>query len=1098
MLLRSWLAGLQRNGVGLVASFRGARRVRRPLETACRIEPLESRSLLTTVSIDLANLGTAGSTLFGIDLVDLSGRAVGDAGDINGDGFDDVIIGALNSSGAGNAVAGAGEAYVVFGKADWSSTATLSLSALNGTNGFTIFGVDSLDRVGSAINSAGDVNGDGFDDLVVGAYNGDGASGTKANSGETYVIFGKASWSATPTLNPTTLNGTTGFILYGVDAGDQSGKAVSGAGDVNGDGFADLLIGAPNADVSGNSKVDAGEAYVVFGKANWSGTPTLDLGTLNGSNGFTLVGIDEYDSAGKAVSSAGDVNGDGFADLLIGAPNAYGAGNLIDLAGEAYLVFGKGDWSSSPNVNLSALNGTTGVTFFGVDIEDSAGLSLSGAGDVNGDGFDDMLIGASLGNGPDNLAYDTGETYVIFGKASWSSTPTLGLGSLNGTNGFTIYGIETNDSSGTAVKGAGDVNADGLDDLFITAVFASAADNAKSGAGESYIVYGKTDWSGSPTFGLGTLDGSNGFTIFGAEDNDQSGKSGGRAGDVNGDGFADLLIGAHFADASDNAVSNAGESYIVFGGDFTSSATQVGTSASETLTGTGAVDKLVGGAGNDSLIGNGGADVLYGAQGDDIITITSTDFARIDGGTGNDTVRLSGSGLILDLTTLADSKLTNIEMLDIRGSGGNTLILNQLEVLNLTQLSNPDHTANTLRVRRHVDDAVTMGSGWTQGANVDQGGITYLVYTQGAARLLIEDAMVTPFPVSLSINQASIDEASGTATITATLLEVAGVDITVTLNFSGSATFPADYSRSGTAILITAGNTTGTVVVTAEQDTEVETPESISVNITAVSNGLEFSPQSVSTQIIDDDNQAPVFTSTSTPGIPENSTAVLTVTATDADLPPQAVTYSITGGADQALFQITSGGDLSFKIAPDFESPADVGADNSYAVQVTATDSFGGASQQDLTVTVTNIDEPPQLDLGSGGSGVTWVKKDPPVIVLPLITVAGGDGLGGGTLTISVNAVGSTKKLLDTFTFPATSSLGTTSGAQFANGQLTLQITLNQNVTTGGIQSFLRGITFSTKGKGLKTLTRTLEVTVADKNGASATVSQTINVRKKA
>jgi hypothetical protein len=120
------------------------------------------------------------------------------------------------------------------------------------------------------------------------------------------------------------------------------------------------------------------------------------------------------------------------------------------------------------------------------------------------------------------------------------------------------------------------------------------------------------------------------------------------------------------------------------------------------------------------------------------------------------------------------------------------------------------------------------------------------------------------------------------------------------------------------------------------------------------------------------------------------------------------------------------------------------------------------------------------------------------VVVLPQITVAGDASLGGGTLTINVNAVGTTKKLLDTFTFPATSGLGTTSGPQFANGQITLLINLNPNVTAGAIQSFLRGITFSTKGKGLKTPTRTFQVTLENVGALSSSVSQTINVRKKA
>ena len=188
----------------------------------------------------------------------------------------------------------------------------------NGGNGFTLFGVDVNDFMGYGVSGAGDVNGDGFDDLLIGAESGDAAANAKPNAGESYVVFGKADWSLTPTLELATLNGTNGFTLFGIDIGDESGFAVSGAGDVNGDGFGDLLIGAQAAAAAGNAKFLAGESYVVFGKTDWSASPTLDLATLNGTNGFTLFGIDVGDESGFAVSGGGDVNGDGFDDLLIG------------------------------------------------------------------------------------------------------------------------------------------------------------------------------------------------------------------------------------------------------------------------------------------------------------------------------------------------------------------------------------------------------------------------------------------------------------------------------------------------------------------------------------------------------------------------------------------------------------------------------------------------------------------------------------------------------------------------------------------------------------------------------------------------------------
>ena len=117
---------------------------------------------------------------------------------------------------------------------------------------------------------------------------------------------------------------TNGFRLIGVDEDDVSGSSVSSAGDVNGDGFADLIVGAP---APRRRRDDGeGESYVVFGKASWAGTPSLDLATLDGTNGFRLIGIDADDFSGHSVSSAGDVNGDGFDDVIVGAPACRSAG----------------------------------------------------------------------------------------------------------------------------------------------------------------------------------------------------------------------------------------------------------------------------------------------------------------------------------------------------------------------------------------------------------------------------------------------------------------------------------------------------------------------------------------------------------------------------------------------------------------------------------------------------------------------------------------------------------------------------------------------------------------------------------------------------
>jgi Ca2+-binding RTX toxin-like protein len=217
-------------------------------------------------------------------------------------------------------------------------------------------------------------------------------------------------------FNLSNLNSTNGFAINGIAAGDYSGESVSSAGDVNGDGIDDLIIGAGLADPNGSA---SGQSYVVFGSRSGF-SPTLNLSTLNGSNGFAINGIATNDTAGRSVSSAGDVNGDGFDDLIIGAT---GAGPNGSASGQSYVVFGSRS-GFSPTLNLSTLNGSNGFAINGIAAGDNSGVSVSSAGDVNGDGIDDLIIGA---NGADPNGSGSGQSYVLFGNPA----PVL---DLNGSN----------------------------------------------------------------------------------------------------------------------------------------------------------------------------------------------------------------------------------------------------------------------------------------------------------------------------------------------------------------------------------------------------------------------------------------------------------------------------------------------------------------------------------------------------------------------------------------------------------------------------------------------------------------------------------------
>ncbi|EDX84665.1 FG-GAP repeat domain protein [Synechococcus sp. PCC 7335] len=524
---------------------------------------------------DLSSLdGSNGFVINAIDASFNSIRRVSNAGDINGDGFDDIILGADAADPMQE-----GKSYVVFGSN--TGFAALDLSSLDGSNGFVINGVDAYDFFGSSVSGAGDINGDGIDDIIIGAYE----AGYSGYIGESYVVFGRDTGFGA-TIEVSSLNDSTGFKLEGYENYDRFGRSVSGAGDINGDGIDDIIIGAPNANPNGNN---SGRSYVVFGSSDVGFGSDLNFSglsvSLDGSNGFKLDGIDENDRSGHSVSNAGDVNGDGIDDIIIGAYSADSNGNS---SGESYVVFGRAAGFAS-SLSFSSLDGSNGFKLNGIDVGDSSGRSVSGAGDINGDGIDDIIIGAPSANPNGN---DSGESYVVFGSSTGFGA-TLDLSSLDGSNGFVINGISAADLSGFSVSGAGDVNDDGIDDIIV------------NGGGESYVVYG-SDAGFSATVELSSLDGSNGFVL-------DQGRVVSGAGDVNGDGIDDIVIGGY-----------GSENYVVFGA-----------AKSETLTGTDGNDVLIGDTGKDTLDGKAGNDFLDGDEGDDTL-FGGKDADILIGGDGND------------------------------------------------------------------------------------------------------------------------------------------------------------------------------------------------------------------------------------------------------------------------------------------------------------------------------------------------------------------------------------------------------------------------------------------------------------------------------
>ncbi len=396
-------------------------------------------------------------------------------------------------------------------------------------------GAASLAHVSAYVQAAGDVNGDGIPDLVAGDF------GARNWAGSSYVIFGPIEEGEK--IDPQAL-GDRGFRIDGAEpeegsySGDRAGFAFA-AGDVNGDGLEDVAIGSPNKGQH-PERSSSGSVYVVFGKSS-ADPVSLAMFDVNaqGPTGFRIDGPTWRARIGEDVAAAGDIDGDGLDDLIVGSP----------FRGASYVVFGK---QTPEPVDLLTFDldaqGPLGFRIETGTVSRNDLYEVAGGGDINGDGVSDLVIGVIRNT------YGRGAAYVIFGKGGSDPVDVKQLGD----KGFWIKGKRRGAHTGYSIDIAGDVNGDGLADVIV-----GAPASYVSRRGHAFVVFGKRD---SRTVRLRGL-GSGGFKLEGGTTHpigqDCTACSVAGGGDVNGDGRADLVVGARYASYRGKRASGA--VYVIFG-----------------------------------------------------------------------------------------------------------------------------------------------------------------------------------------------------------------------------------------------------------------------------------------------------------------------------------------------------------------------------------------------------------------------------------------------------------------------------------------------------------------------------------------------------
>ena len=403
-------------------------------------------------------------TVYGADVEDQLGRGI-TAGDFDGDGADDLILGAPFGDGPAGERKDSGEVHIIYGSPQL--TGASRAVDLRAETESVIYGAGAGDLTGFVMTTA-NLNGDAARDLIIGAFGASGPAGDRPASGSVHAVLGDAARTATVD----TATGQQALAVYGAAPADRLGEEVA-TSDVTGDSLDDLILPAPFA--AGLTGIPlAGRTYVIHSPASG----TIDLSTT--SVNAVIYGVDDGDQLGHATSSS-DVDGDGLADILLTAVSADGPENTVDLAGEAALVYG-----SKLAAEVDVATGAADLLIYGADETDRLGRSAATA-DIDGDGRADLLIGAPGGAGPDEMAPAAGEIYVLLSR------------DLSGTirlpaSAFVHYGSDAGDSFASEVFGrpaliAKPLDENGRAEVIAAAPAADGPQDSRTDCGEVHILF---------------------------------------------------------------------------------------------------------------------------------------------------------------------------------------------------------------------------------------------------------------------------------------------------------------------------------------------------------------------------------------------------------------------------------------------------------------------------------------------------------------------------------------------------------------------------------------------------------------------------------